>query len=87
VTAAESRSDIAFEPVPEESQPDQLDVDRDLDEVAKRLSSELQARRPDLFDASGRPRKGALEQAVQEHTGKKRLSRADILELLRKKPS
>jgi hypothetical protein len=63
------------------------DVERELDDVRMRLTSELRAKRPDLFDPSGRPKKGALEKAVQEHVGKKKLSRADILELLRKKSS
>jgi hypothetical protein len=62
-------------------------VDRELDRVRDRLTSQLRARRPDLFDGSGRPRKGAFEQAVREHTGKKKLTRGDILELLRKKSS
>lgn len=62
-------------------------TDHELDEVRRRLSVELQAQRPELFDGSGRPRNSALEKAVQEHTGKKRLSRADMLDLLRKKSS
>jgi hypothetical protein len=72
---------------PSSSESDPVDVERELDDVTARLTSELRAKRPDLFNASGRPKKGALEKAVQEHTGKKKLNRADILELLRKKSS
>jgi hypothetical protein len=71
----------------DEPSPSLADAERELDQVRARLTSELRTRRPDLFDGSGRPKRGALEQAVQEHTGKKKLSRADILELLRKKSS
>jgi hypothetical protein len=67
--------------------PSLADVERELDEVQSRLSSELRAEQPDLFDVSGRPRKGALGRTVQQRTGKTKLSRADILDLLRKRSS
>jgi hypothetical protein len=94
-TASHSR-DIATEDDGQVSTPDDgaesfrkhlLDVDRELDEITDRLSSELRARRPDLFDALGRPKIGALAKAVQKRTGKKKLSQADIRALLRKKSS
>lgn len=69
------------------SAPSLADVDGELDDVQSRLSSALRAARPDLFTASGQPRKGALAEAVQGRTGKKKLSRADIQGLLRKKSS
>ena len=71
----------------EDSRSTVSNVERELDQVRSRLTSELRTRRPDLFDASGSPREGALEQTVQEQTGKKKLSRVDILNLLRQKSS
>jgi len=81
------RTEYRHRPVSEEAPNRLIDVEHELDAVTTRLSSELRAKRPDLFDGSGRPKKGALEKAVQDHTGKKKLTRADILALLRKKSS
>ena len=64
---------------------DALAVDRELDDVRTRLSAELRQLRPDLFDDSGRPKKGALEKLINDRTGKKYLTKADILRITRTK--
>jgi len=59
-------------------------VDRELDEVCARLADSLRSQRPDLFDASGRPKPGVLESIIKERFGKKSLTKSDILKILRK---
>lgn len=63
-------------------------ADAELAEVTGELDRRLRERRPDLYDADGRPKPGALERfAVERAGGRGSLSEEDLLALDAQRPT